>query len=179
MLTKDEIAQSLPPAGRYRVRVWEIIGIPAAEPREIELVLEVLPPPFAPAAIRDRFRIRGVHASAARGMHRLLHLLHLAGAEVIADTPLDLGIIAGLEALVDVQHRPGPFGFPFAWVTAYTKAQQPEAAPVVQRRVAFGRGGSEAEVPPTQTPHAEAASHGADNLRLGSRHPGILFRDSQ
>ena len=121
VLTQRELADCLPPAGRYRVRIEAARGIPAERPLEIELLLKVLPPPPLPAVIRDRFRIRGRPCESLAGMHRLLQLFHLAGVRVVAETPLELRELLGLELLADVRREPGPGGFPYAKVDGYAR----------------------------------------------------------
>lgn len=121
VLTRQEIADCLPRAGRYLVRIQAVTPIPPERPREIDLLLNVIPPPPLPTVIRDRFRIRGDPRESLAGMHRLLQLFHLAGARVVAETPLDLRALLGMELLVDVRREPGSAGFPYATVVGYDK----------------------------------------------------------
>ncbi len=136
VLTRRELVDCLPPAGRYRVRIQAVTPLPAHQPQEIELRMEVVPPPSLPSVLRDRFRIRGAPPGVLDGMRRLLHLLHLAGVRIEADTPMDLTALLGLELLADVRREPGPSGFPYATVVDYAKPWIPSSrgAPATARR---------------------------------------------
>lgn len=155
VVTREELAACLPRAGRYRVCIRAVTPIPAERPVEIELLLAVVAPPPLPTLIHDRFPIRGAplplrplgyggQAESLTGMHRLLELLHLAGVRVMADTPLDLGALLGLELLADVRREPGASGFPYARVVAYSKPWKPgpcAAGATRPRSCAHGRRG--------------------------------------
>ena len=136
VVTRRELANCLPPAGRYRVRIQAVMPIPADGPEEIELRMQVVPPPPLPTVLRDRFRIRGAPPGGVDEMRRLLHLFHLAGVHVAADTRLDLDALLGLDLLADVRREPGPSGFPYAAVVGYAKPWIPSshAAPATLRR---------------------------------------------
>jgi hypothetical protein len=125
VLTRQEIADCLPRAGRYLARIEAVSSIPPERPLEIDLLLRVIPPPPLPTVIHDRFRIRGDPRESLAGMHCLLRLLHLAGVRVVPETPLDLDALLGLTVLVDVRREPGPAGFPFATVVGYDKPWMP------------------------------------------------------
>lgn len=136
VLTRQEIADCLPRAGRYLARIEAVAPIPPEGPLEIDLLLKVIPPPPLPTVIRDRFRIRGDPRESLAGMHRLLHLFHLAGVRVVAETPLDLRALLGQKLLVDVRQEPGPAGFPYAAVVGYARPwiPVPSAAPATPAR---------------------------------------------
>jgi len=119
VVTREELARVLPAAGRYRVRIAEVGGIPEDVPEEIELLLRVLQPSGGPRVFRDRFRIRGHAWESLRGMGRLLHLLSCAGVQVRPETPMDLRSLVGLELLVDIKREAGSAGFPYVAVVDY------------------------------------------------------------
>lgn len=162
-MTRGELATCLPRAGWYRVRIRSVTPIPSPRPVHIELVLAAVPPPPLPTLIRDRFPIRDSLPESLDGMHRLLQLLHIAGARIVPDIPLYLPALLGLELLVVVRRGPGPCGFPYAAVIGYAKPWRP---------------GSHAT--PATTARARVDGHRAEasGARLGGASPDIAGRPS-